>query len=388
MPVSDDTVVVGAGIGGLATALALSKRTTNVKVVEQAEKLLEVGAGVQISANGFRVLSALGTSAACLKAAVQARAVELIDHKSGQTVCSLDLEKYNNGLTHLMMHRADLINILFNACIEAGVSFSFGERLLSLSNDPKPEIVTTAQRYSPDLVICADGIHSIGRTSILGQAVPFFTGHVAWRALVPNTNDHPDVARIYMGPKKHVVTYPIRNRSVINLVLIEERSTWTKESWSERGDAQTLQRTFSEFKLEIGELLSNVEVPYLWGLFRHPVAQKWHAGGIALLGDAAHPTLPFMAQGANLALEDAWVLAKCLAETSTPGSGLQKYQVMRKERVERIISVAEGNAWKYHLTFPPFKWAAHKTMWAMSHLAPGRMVGQFDWIYRHDVTSS
>ena len=387
MAVLADAVVVGAGIGGLAAALALSQRNINVCVIEQADKLRDVGAGVQISANGFRVLTALGIGSACSISALQVRAIELIDHKSAKTVCALDLEKYNKGLVHLMMHRADLINILFKACVDAGVSFLFGERVMSVLNDPKPEIVTASDRYCPEVVICADGVHSVGRKSLLGQVAPYFTGHIAWRALVPNTNDHPDVARIYMGPKKHVVTYPIRDRSVLNLVLIEERDSWVKESWSEQGDSNALRHSFCEFNLGTDDLLSHVQAPYLWGLFRHPVAQKWHAGGVVLLGDAAHPTLPFMAQGANLALEDAWVLARCLSKTSAQETCLQTYQDMRKKRVERIIAVAEGNAWKYHLTFPPLRWAAHRTMWAMSAVMPGRMVGQFDWIYRYDVTA-
>ena len=387
MAVLADAVVVGAGIGGLAAALALSQRNINVCVIEQADKLRDVGAGVQISDNGFRVLTALGIGSACSISALQVRAIELIDHKSTKTVCELDLEKYNKGLVHLMMHRADLINILFKACVDAGVSFLFGERVMSVLNDPKPEIVTASDRYCPEVVICADGVHSVGRKSLLGQVAPYFTGHVAWRALVPNTNDHPDVARIYMGPKKHVVTYPIRDRSVLNLVLIEERDSWAKESWSEQGNANALRHSFREFNLGTDDLLSHVQALYLRGLFRHPVAQKWHAGGVVLLGDAAHPTLPFMAQGANLALEDAWVLARCLSKTSAQETCLQTYQDMRKKRVERIIAVAEGNAWKYHLTFPPLRWAAHRTMWAMSAVMPGRMVGQFDWIYRYDVTA-
>ena len=347
----DETVVIGAGIGGLATALSLRQRHTNVRVIEQAEKLLDVGAGVQVSANGFRVLAALGIGSKCEKYAVQARSVELIDHKSAQKVCALNLEKYNKGLKHLFLHRADLIKVLFNACVEAGVLFAFGERVLSVSNDPKPEVVTSSARYFPKVVVCADGVHSIGRASLLGRVAPYFTGHVAWRALVPNTTGQDDVARIYMGPKKHVVTYPIRDRSILNLVLIEERNSWTKESWSHKGDAENLRQSFCEFNFGIGDLLSQVQAPHLWGLFRHPVAKKWHAGRVVLLGDAAHPTLPFMAQGANLALEDAWILARCLSEKTTPEIGMQTYQEIRRMRVERIISVAEANAWKYHLTF-------------------------------------
>ena len=386
MVVLNEIIVIGAGIGGLATALSLRKRNINVRVIEQAEKLLDVGAGVQISANGFRVLSALGVGAKIFTCAVQARSVELIDHKTAQKVRVLNLEKFNKSLKHFFLHRADLINVLFDACVKSGVLFSFGERVLSVSNDHKPEIVTSSGSYVPSLVVCADGVNSIGRASLLGPVAPSFTGYVAWRALIPNKTNHADVAKIYMGPKKHVVSYPIRDRSLINLVLIEERNSWTKEGWSHKGDAENLRESFCAFNFGIGDLLSQVQEPYLWGLFRHPVAEKWYADGIVLLGDAAHPTLPFMAQGANLALEDAWILARCLSEASMPEKGMQNYQEKRKNRVERIISVAERNAWKYHLSFPPLKWAAHKSMWAMSKVVPNRMVRHFDWIYRYDVT--
>jgi len=126
----------------------------------------------------------------------------------------------------------------------------------------------------------------------------------------------------------------------------------------------------------------------LWGLFRHPVAQVWHAGGLAILGDAAHPTLPFLAQGASMALEDAWVLADALSSEATIDAALTRYQVLREGRTARVVAAASRNAWKYHLSFPPLRWAAHTALRTGGRIAPLRMMRQFDWLYGHDVTQA
>ena len=188
-----------------------------------------------------------------------------------------------------------------------------------------------------------------------------------------------------MAPKKHAVSYPIRAGSLINLVFIEERAFWVKESWSEQSTGAALRDSFQEFS-SVMPFMEEVQDPHVWGLFRHPVAPQWHKGRVVLMGDAAHPTLPFMAQGANLALEDAWVLAHALSQADSITQGFIDYQSRRMERVKRIVMAAEKNAWKYHLSFPPLRWAAHRAIGALSRFAPRQLAGQFDWIYRHDVT--
>jgi salicylate hydroxylase len=172
----------------------------------------------------------------------------------------------------------------------------------------------------------------------------------------------------------------------VNLVAVEERADWAAEGWTHRDDPAHLRGAFADFGGDVAGLLAGVEAPGLWGLFRHPVAPLWHGAGLVLLGDAAHPTLPFLAQGANMALEDAWVLAACLDDPAGMTIGLERYQAMRRPRVERVLAVADGNAWKYHLRNPLVRGAAHLALRAAGRLAPGRMVHQFDWLYGLDVT--
>jgi salicylate hydroxylase len=185
-----------------------------------------------------------------------------------------------------------------------------------------------------------------------------------------------------MGPGRHIVSYPLRGGRMMNIVAIEERGAWAEEGWHHRGDPDVLRRVFEDFGGPAGDSLARVQEVHLWGLFRHPVAEAWLRGHAVLLGDAAHPTLPFLAQGANMALEDAFVLAR----VATAGGDLRRYQTARRDRVVRIVDAASRNAWKYHLSPGPLRWAAHRALALGSRLAPGAMTGQFNWLYGHDVT--
>lgn len=386
MPSSIEIAVVGAGVGGLTAALALVQLGHKVAVYEQSEALLKVGAGVQISSNGGYVLEALGVFKDLTNIACLGKGVEIFDHKS-RNIAFIDLENFCSGPSHLMLYRHELILLLQKRCSEAGVKFYFGEKLLGISCFERPRFETNKLQRSVDLLVCSDGIHSVGRETVLGKSCPsYFTGHVAWRAIVPDISSHPAATRIYLGPNKHIVSYPLHRGGMINLVMVEERSVWVKESWTEKGSTDELRTVFASFTGGVSELLDKVEEPNIWGLFRHQVADAWYKGAVVLLGDAAHPTLPFMAQGANLALEDAWVLAKYISKAKDLSQGLKEYQDKRLSRAQKVVSEAEKNAWKYHLAFPPFRWLAHRTVQAMSTFAPRQIVRQFDWIYGYDVT--
>jgi salicylate hydroxylase len=237
-----------------------------------------------------------------------------------------------------------------------------------------------------DLVIGADGLHSVARAELNGMSAPFFTGQVAWRAVVPNVANLGDEARVWMGPGRHLVAYPLRDGRSVNLVAVQERAAWTSEGWSQTDDPDNLRAAFSDFRGVPRALLDAVDRVGIWGLFRHPVAPRWHGGHLALAGDAAHPTLPFLAQGANMALEDIWALTQSLAQGADIPSALARYQAGRRGRAMRVISAANRNAWKYHLR-GPVRGGAHLAMSAMGRLAPARLVSGFDWLYRYDVTA-
>ncbi|SEK51143.1 salicylate hydroxylase [Roseovarius azorensis] len=378
-------VVIGAGIGGLAVARALALRGAEVTVLEQALEIAEVGAGLQISPNGFAVLRALGLEDGLRAQAVQAQTVSLRDYRRGE-VLRLDLGALDSR-DYYFAHRADLIGVLADGARAAGVRLRLMQKVAeTVGGAPAQVQLANGASLSADLIIGADGLHSVVRRALNGASEPLFTRQVAWRATVPNQSGRGPEAQVHMGPLRHVVSYPLRGGRMINLVAVQERAAWAEESWSQKDDPMALRAAFGDFGSEVKNLLEAVEEVHLWGLFRHPVARVWQGGGLAILGDAAHPTLPFMAQGASMALEDGWVLADCLAGEGPLDARLARYQLLREARVRRVVEAANRNAWKYHLSFAPLRWAAHAALRTGGALAPERMMRQFDWLYGHDVT--
>lgn len=359
----------------------------NVAVLEQSEAISEVGAGIQVSPNGLRVIEALGLADALAARSVQGQAVSLRNGTTGAEVARLDLRRLSSDQTYLFVHRADLIALLLEKARDMGVCIRLLQTVDTVTPGDRPRIVmATGDHRDADLVVGADGIHSAVRPVLNAPQKPFFTGQVAWRCIVPNVTGHPPHARVHMGSGRHMVTYPLRDGSILNVVAVEERSEWASESWSQTDDADNLRKAFASFDAEVHQILSQAENPGLWGLFRHPVAENWFGQNCAILGDAAHPTLPFLAQGANMALEDAWVLADALATENDVASGLERYQKRREARVSRAIKAASQNARNYHLKPGPVRFAAHSALGLMSRFAPGQMLGRFDWLYGHDVT--
>lgn len=376
-------VIVGAGIAGLAVARALALRGADVTVLEQAEKIREFGGGLQISPNGFVVLQALGLGSAVSDRSIRAEAVSLRDYRKGEVV-RLDLSQLARPSYHFV-HRGDLIQILAESARSAGARIRLLQKVEAVTPG-QPARVTLASGASleADYVIGADGLHSSTRAALNETGKPHFTGQVAWRAIVKVEHPMPPVVRVFMAPHRHMVVYPLRDGCSLNVVAVQERAAWVAESWTLRDDPDSLRAAFGDFGAEAQEILHRIDEVYLWGLFRHPVAATWCRDGVAILGDAAHPTLPFLAQGANMALEDAWVLADVLAQ----GEALDSYQDRRRDRAVRVIKAANGNAWKYHLSAPPLRWAAHFALRTAGSLAPGALLGQFDWLYEYDVTKS
>jgi salicylate hydroxylase len=382
--------VLGGGVAGLSVAAALAQRGASVVVLEQAPAITEVGAGLQISPNGAVVLRALGLTDGVAGAAMRAQAVQLRDAASGRAVMRLNLRP--NGAEsdagfHLF-HRADLVALLERAAADVGVQFRLGARAVTVSGGRHPT-VTLADGTSlrADLVLGADGLHSVTRVALNGHAAPFFTGQVAWRALIPGTPNAPPEAQVFMGPGRHLVSYPLRDSTLRNIVAVETRSTWAAEGWMHRDTPASLQAAFSAFGGPVPAWLDAVQDPFLWGLFRHPVASNWGRNGIALLGDAAHPTLPFMAQGANMALEDAWVLADCLSNFDSIDAALAAYQQRRIPRVTRIVAAANANARAYHL-HAPMRQVAHLALRIGGAIAPNAALRRYDWIYKYDGTAT
>ena len=374
-------VVVGAGIAGLAAACALARQGAAVEVLEQAPEIAEVGAGLQVSPNGARVLAALGLDP------VGDRACAVILHDAaGRPVVTMPLPADGPGFW--LAHRADLIDRLAAGARGAGVAVRLLQRLVGaevVEAGVRLTFATGAEREVP-LALGADGLHSVLRGVVDGAGAPRFTGQVAWRATIPGDGADP-VARVFMGPGRHLVSYPLRGGALRNLVAVEERRVWVAESWSQTDDPAALSAAFAGFGGPVPGWLARVERVNLWGLFRHPVAARWSEPGAraAILGDAAHPTLPFLAQGANLALEDGWELAAHLAAIPDRAAALAAWQARRRPRAEAVIAAANRNAIAYHLR-PPFSTLAHLGLRIGGRIAPGAALGRFAWVHGYDAT--
>jgi len=375
---SRDIAVIGGGIGGLTAALAFARRGANVTVYEQAPALTEVGAGLQITPNGARALNALGIDRALEATGVTAQTVFAMDAMGSAEIARFDISAQTPP--YRFYHRAALIDILARGCEASGVTVQLGARITELDADGSFQANGEVMR--PALTIGADGLRSVVRGLLNTPAEPFFTGQVAWRALVKT--DKPDpVARIWMAPGRHLVTYPLSGGR-LNIVAVQERSQWADEGWHHGDDPGNLRMAFADCGWAVKSILGDVEEVNLWGLFRHPVARKWHMGSVAILGDAAHPTLPFLAQGANLAIEDAYTLARCCDEEPSLDAGLRRYQDLRRARVVKAIGAANKHARNYHLGGVQ-RSIAHAGLRIMGKLAPSAFLNRLGWLYDFDV---
>jgi salicylate hydroxylase len=289
-----------------------------------------------------------------------------------------------SGRDWILVHRARLLEVLALAAQAAGVDVQAGVEVVSTEDgeDAAKAILADGPVRRASLIIGADGLRGVTRRA-LGPAAPArFTGQVAWRALVPG--EGPALAEVHLAPGRHLVTYPLAG-GLRNLVVIEARRKWAEEGWTIPGRPVELRRRFGGVSSRVSAIVGAVENVHVWGLHKHPVARIWHGQRIVLAGDSVHPTLPFLAQGANMALEDAWALADCLA-TLPLDLALRTYQARRRERAARVVAASEGNAWVYHMWRGPQRWALHQGMRAMERIVPGGAISRFDWLYSHDET--
>lgn len=354
-------LIAGGGIGGLTGALALARRGFRVAVFEQAPEFGEFGAGIQLSPNCTRVLHDLGLEDALRASAFLPQAVQFRSWRTGRVISESTLgsevvERY--GVPYYHLHRGDLLRILVEAAQRMpNISLQTGARVEGLSqNDDGVTLTVGGSAHPGDLIVGADGIHSVVRAALWGEEKPRFTGCVAWRALVPVERLPEGLVRpmstAWWGPGKHFVHYYVRRGTLVNCVCVVEKEGWEVESWTERGDFAELKSDFRGWHPDVQQLIDNVDKNSLfkWALFDRAPMSRWGSGRVTLLGDACHPTLPFMAQGAAMAIEDAAVLSGCLALGNEVPAALSRYEDLRRERTAGIQNGSRRNATVFHLS--------------------------------------
>ena len=391
----DRVAIIGAGIGGLTAALALIRQGIGVDVYEQAPELKELGAGVQISSNGTRVLYALGLGAEVERAGVIVAGKEIRLWSTGQTWKLFDLgaesvERY--GFPYVMFHRGDLHAMLLNEIrLERPDAIKLNRKCTDVADDGDTVLMRfeNGETARAGVVIGADGVQSRVRLATFGADRPEFTGIVAWRVLVPRervpSGIRLKVGTNWVGPGGHVVHYPVRGGALLNLVGLLERDDWRVESWTVQGSKDEFINDFRNWHPDIHETIRAGDTPYKWALFARPPMPGWTKGRVTLLGDACHSMLPMMAQGAVMALEDGYVLARCIKAFGVTPEALQRYETARRERANRCVAAAIDNTKRFHN--PEMAHAAGAEAYVTREWAEDKVKARYEWLFTYDATS-
>ncbi|MFC4055853.1 FAD-dependent monooxygenase [Actinomadura syzygii] len=358
-----DAIIVGGGIGGLGAALALARKGLRARVLEQASTFGEVGAGLQIAPNGTRVLAEYGLLDEARELGVAPADMIMFDALDASELTRLDLRDLERryGFPYLVMHRSDLHALLLRGCERAGVELVTDGRVDGLAPDGTGVIRADGQIERADVVIAADGLHSVARASFVADA-PVSSSYVAYRGAMPiedvRGNDvHEDAVVVYVGPRCHFVQYALRGGSMFNQVAVFE-SPRAKAGQADWGLPDELDQAFEGACDQVQRGIPLMWRDRFWRMFDRDPVDRWVFGRVALLGDAAHPPLQYLAQGAVMAIEDGWVLAEHAARRRSASgdvdwdAALAAYQAVRPEHCRRVQSTARDWGGLWHLDGP------------------------------------
>ena len=362
---------------------------------EQAPELKEVGAGLQLSANGTRVFYALGVGEELKALSCEATGKEIRLWNTGESwklfdLGQVSLERY--GYPYFTVYRPDVLDVLARAVRRLKPdAIRLGSRCIGFSQDAAGVTLRLEKGEAKgDALVGADGVHSRIRQCLFGEDRPQFTGIIAWRGIVPMERLPAHMARMvgvnWVGPGAHVVHYPLRAGKLMNLVGALERSDWQVESWSARGTNAELAADFAGWHEDVQALIREIPQPHKWALMVRPPMARWTAGRVTLLGDACHSMVPFLAQGAVMAIEDGLVLARALTELGGDvPSRLARYEQARRERTRRAVEGSADNITRFHsraLADPAAAREYVQREWAAQNVA-----SRYEWLFRYDATT-
>lgn len=388
-------IVAGAGIGGLTTALALLRAGIDVDVYEQAPELNELGAGVQVSANGTRVLYGLGLADALERTGTASTGKEVRLWNTGQTWPLVDLgetsvQRY--GFPYLTLHRADFQNVLAEAVrAEKPNAIHLGARCEGAIEDENGAalLLAGAERIAGDVVIGADGIHSRVRQSLFGEDRAEFTGCMVWRGLLPRERVSPRYRSggvLWVGPGAHIMQYPVRGGELFNFFGLVERTDWKSDRWNERGTIEECAADYRGWHADVQEMIAGIVVPFKWALILREPLLRWSVGRVTLLGDACHSTLPLLAQGANMAIEDAALVSRCILEWPDDiEAALRVYEAARLPRANKVVRVSAAQLAGFNSR--SLANAAEAEAHIAREFTVERVEERYTWLYAYDATT-
>jgi salicylate hydroxylase len=384
--------IIGGGIGGLAAALALHRRGLDVTVYEQSPSLGEIGAGIGLSPNAIKACRALDIEQEVVAVGSAAEWQIMRSALSGREISRQPVAANSGkfGAPHLTVHRADLLAILARALPEQNVRT--GVRCVAVSPGTEVAVARFADggEIEADVIVGADGIHSAVRASLFGPKQPRFTGCVCYRGLVPMQDVPRDVDAknnlLWMGPHGHIVHYPVRRGELLNIVAHFDSDAWTEESWIRQCDRAELLATYRGWHPLLLALIRGNPNWYKWALYDREPLEQWSVGRATLLGDAAHAMLPYLGQGAAMAIEDGCVLAACLAGIpGDPTAALARYEELRKPRTRAAVLGSRTRAMENHLASPWARFKRDLRFAIRNRFADDKTIFRAAWLYDYDV---